>query len=56
MADYLNPTYEIEPAIETFTGNEFVRPHRPEVEQFCREYDLSDRATPADTQLILCVT
>jgi hypothetical protein len=42
VADYLNLIGEIEPAIETFTGNEFVRPHRPEVEQFCREYDLFD--------------
>jgi FRG domain-containing protein len=40
VASYLNLISEIEPAIETFTGNEFVRPHGPEVEQFCREYDL----------------
>jgi FRG domain-containing protein len=43
VADYFNLISEIEPAIETFTGNEFVRPHRPEVDRFCREYDLFDQ-------------
>jgi hypothetical protein len=43
VAGYLNLIGEIEPAIETFTGNEFARPHRPEVERFCGEYDLFDQ-------------
>ena len=43
VADYLNLIGEIEPAIETFTGNQFARPYRPEVERFCREYDSFDQ-------------
>jgi FRG domain len=42
VAEYLKLISEIEPAIETFTGNQFLRPHGPEVERFCREYDLFD--------------
>src|SRR6266849_6310566 len=43
VANYLNLIGEIQPAIETFTGSQFSMPHRPEVEQFCREYDLFDQ-------------
>jgi hypothetical protein len=43
VADYLNLISEIEPAIETFTGNQFVRPRRPDVELFCRDYESFDQ-------------
>jgi hypothetical protein len=39
VADYLNLISEIQPAIETFTGNQFVMPDRPELEQSCPQYD-----------------
>jgi hypothetical protein len=43
VADYLNVIGQIQPAIETFTGSQFSMPHRPEVDKFCREYDLFDQ-------------
>lgn len=42
VANYLNRIMEIQPAVETFTGNQFKMPSPKEVEQFCREYDLFD--------------
>jgi hypothetical protein len=39
---YLNLISEIKPAIETFTGANFVIPSRMEVEKTCREYDRFD--------------
>ena len=43
VADYLSLIGEIQPAIEAFTDNQFSIPQRPELEQFCREYDLFEQ-------------
>jgi hypothetical protein len=40
VAGYLNIISEIQPAIETFTGNQFSMPPRTEMEEFCRDGDL----------------
>lgn len=38
----MNVISEIEPAIETFTGSEFRRTNRKEVDDICHNYDLFD--------------
>lgn len=43
VADYLNLISEIKPAIETFTSGQFTMPHRFELEQATRQYDLFDQ-------------
>jgi FRG domain len=43
VADYLNLIGEIKPAIETFTGGQFLMPGRFELEQTCRQYDVFDQ-------------